>query len=145
MTAFVVDASIACKAVVDEDASDLAHALFAGGDQLIAPNYVLIECANALRKKVATGYLDKAGALSAYDDLTGLPFDLVPVTPTLIRAALELSFAIGHPAQDCLYLALARERAAQVVSDDAKFIKAVRRHRRLASLIVSIAQAAAAP
>jgi predicted nucleic acid-binding protein len=110
MATFVVDASIACKAVVDEDGSSLAHALFSGDDQLVAPSYVLIECANALRKKVVTGGLDRAAALAAYDDLVGLPFELVAVTPTLTRDALELALAIGHPAQDCLYLALARER-----------------------------------
>jgi predicted nucleic acid-binding protein len=142
MALFVVDASIACKAVVAEDGSDLAHALFAGRDRLVAPSYLLIECANALRKKVAGRYLDRAAAVAAYDDLVGLPFELVPVTSTLTRGALELALSIGHPAQDCLYLALARERTAQVVSDDAKFIKTVRRHRDVSKLILSIAETA---
>jgi len=143
MAAFVVDASIACKAVVEEAGSVLAHTLFSGDDRLVAPSYVLIECANALRKKAASGGLDRASAVAAYDDLVGLPFELVPVTSTLTRDALELALAIGHPVQDCIYLAVAREQAASVVTADMAFVRAVRRHRDLAALIVPITEAAA--
>jgi predicted nucleic acid-binding protein len=120
---------------VDEKHSELASAPFAGADRLVAPNHLLIECANALRKKVAAGDLHADDASAGYDDLTGLPFELVAVTPALTREALELGRALGHPAQDCLYLALARARAARVVTDDMKFLKAVRRHRGVAGLI----------
>jgi predicted nucleic acid-binding protein len=143
MAILVVDASVACKAVVDEQHSDAAHALFAGTDHLLAPSYLLIECANALRKKVAAGQLEPAGALAAYDDLAGAPLELLAVTAMQTREALGLALAIAHPVQDCIYLALARERGARVVTADVAFVRAVRRHRGLASLIVPITEAAA--
>src|SRR5258708_6111999 len=130
----VVDASVACKAIVDEDQSDAAHALFSGTDPLIAPAYLLLEGANALRKKVAAGQLERAGALAAYDDLVGAALELVPVTPTLAREALSIALAIGHPVQDCIYLALAQERHARVVTADPPFLPAVRRAPAAATL-----------
>ena len=136
---FVVDASVACKAVVDEPLSDAAHALFAGTDPLVAPSYLLIECANALRKKVAAAELDRAGALAAYDDLAGAPLEFAPVTPGLTRQALSLALALGHPVQDCLYLALAQDRRGRIVTADDAFVRAVRRHRDLASLVIRLA------
>lgn len=50
---FVVDASVAVKWVLREPDRELAYDLFAHA--LLAPDLMLLECANALRTRVARG------------------------------------------------------------------------------------------
>ena len=64
MSALVIDASVAIKLVLNESDSDLAHNLI-GARPLAAPEFLLLECGNALwataRRKVISGEQAAAG------------------------------------------------------------------------------------
>ncbi|MGP9819776.1 type II toxin-antitoxin system VapC family toxin [Salinarimonas sp. NSM] len=122
--ALVVDASVALKWYVDEDGADEAEAILAGPDLLCAPNLILFEVGNALRKHVLRGTMTAAYAMRSVRSLGRAIRDPQPLS-RLASRALELSLELGHPIYDCAYIALALDmRHARLATAD----------RRLASL-----------
>ena len=122
----VVDASVAVQWVVPEQGSEHSDTLL-GRDDLIAPGLLLIEAANALRRKIAAGdvRLEQAQlGLGLIDD----SLSLLPVDVSLTRDALALSNAISHPVYDCVYLALALRDGARFVSHDQQLMRRLERH-----------------
>ena len=113
----IVDASVAVKWVSEEPESLAARDLFAGGNRLIAPEHLLFEVANALRKKLARGAVTRVQATSAVL-VTAQAFDELVETRPLLAKAVELAFDFNHAVYDCIYLALAlRERAPLITVD----------------------------
>lgn len=51
----VVDASVACKWVLEEEDSGQARMLIGTAGQLIAPTVILAETANVLRRRIQNG------------------------------------------------------------------------------------------
>jgi predicted nucleic acid-binding protein len=131
----IVDASVAVKWVVPEAGSDRAAAL--ATCRLAAPDLLDAECANVLWVKVTRGELSETDALTRIAHLVAAPVDRVPCRE-VATAALKLSIELGHPAYDCLYLALAIRTAVPLVTADAKFLKAVASHPYLAPSIVGL-------
>jgi len=131
----IIDASVAVKWVVPEIGSDRAAALAAY--RLSAPDLLDAECANVLWVKVTRGEIDESDALARIARLTTAPVDRVSCRE-LASAALKLSIDLGHPAYDCLYLALAIRAAVPLVTADAKFLQAVASHPYLAAQIIGL-------
>jgi predicted nucleic acid-binding protein len=129
----VVDASVALKWVLPEAGSEAALGLI-GRNRLIAPDLLAVEAGNALWLRVRRRELTAVEARTALVDLLGAPVDYVPDRP-LARAALSLAADLGYPAYDCVYLALAMERAGIVVTADRRFAAAVTAHPYLAGLV----------
>jgi len=102
----VADASIVMKWILEEPGSDDAALLIANADQVYAPEIVLAECANAIWKRVAHGWMDIEDAPLPLGDLMALPILLVGLR-ALTPSALDLALAYGHPICDCYYLAAA--------------------------------------
>ncbi len=125
MTAFVVDASVVIKWVVQEEGSDAAVRLIEG-PTLSAPDLLIPECANILWKKVRREELTCEEAVLAAELLMRADIELVP-TRALMSAALRLAVDLGHAAYDCMYLALAMERGDTFVTADGKFARLVAR------------------
>lgn len=121
---YVVDASVVIKWYVDEVRHPQARALLTGADDLTAPDFVLVEVANIVWKKVQRGEMD---AVMAAEFLRAAPEKLGRLSPTrpLLARALELALALDHPVYDCLYLALAEAAEGVVVTDDRRFHAAV--------------------
>jgi predicted nucleic acid-binding protein len=117
VTDYVIDASVAVKWVVEEDGTDAAVALLA--HNLFAPDFMLVECANILWKKHRRGELTQDEALLAASVLAGSEVAFTSARP-LMEPAARLAMALGHPAYDCLYLALAQSRGCSLVTADAK-------------------------
>lgn len=136
----VVDASVAAKWIVHEQDSEAAVEIALSGRDLLAPQYVLVEVANAVRKNVKSGHLDAAAATAAWEELLRSPLALTEVDISLATAAFELGLALQHPVQDCLYLALALRADAQVLTDDRRFAAAVRRRAELAGRVVLLGE-----
>jgi predicted nucleic acid-binding protein len=118
---FVVDASVALKWYVPEENADLADDILRSGRQLIAPQIVVAEVANASWKLVRKGQLDPkqhhriAAAVAR-------PFDLLaPLTALLPRAA-AIALELDHPIYDCFYLALGEARTAPLITDDRRLL-----------------------
>ncbi|MBG0795922.1 type II toxin-antitoxin system VapC family toxin [Methylocystis sp. H62] len=118
----VVDASVAVKWYVAEAWRTEARNVLASAAELIAPDIILTEVANALRRKVTEGTVTKEQALNALDDLPASFSRIVHAEQTL-RAAFDLALSLSHPFPDCVYLACAIMNGANLVTDDRKFLE----------------------
>ncbi len=107
MSGFVIDASIAVKWVIEEPGTGLALAL--RHRPLIAPELLAAECANILWKKAHRSDVE-----------------LRPMRP-LMAAATALAIALGHPACDCVYLALAAAADLPFVTADTRLLSRIAR------------------
>lgn len=123
MTAVVIDASVAIKWVVEEPGTDAALTI-KRESILVAPDLLVSECANILWKKTRRNELTRKEADLACRLLEGAPIELVP-TRLLLRATTRLAVALDHPAYDCVYLALARERRCRFVTADERLLRKI--------------------
>lgn len=126
----VVDASVVVRWIVPERGAAEALDLLARPIDWIAPRLMLTEVAAALRRKVEGGELRRDLAAQ------GLSFVLSAVArgvlrldrdEAVIQTALALALAHRHQVPDCLYLALAEQAGAAIVTAD----------RRLSELAVA--------
>ena len=135
----MVDASVALKWVLDEPDSHLAHALAAGSEPLLMPDFWLAEATNVLwlqvRRRIFTADEAREGL--------ALLRALVPPTPTCLMALHEVALEIGletdHPTYDTLYLAFAIAMGARgLFVADRAFVRDMRRHSDPALLAMMI-------
>ena len=122
----VIDASVAVKFVTEEPGSDAAYEIVVGPDSLIAPDWVIAECANAIGKKVLGNQLSRAGAEASFAELPRF-FARLFQSDRLLDAGFQLALDIDHAFYDCLYLALAIREGAPLVTADEGLVKAARR------------------
>ena len=120
----VVDANIVTKWFVDQVHSDLAELVQNSTQPLLAPQLMIAEVADALRKHVRVGDISIEQAREA---LASLPrsFSEIVAMEQIADAALTLARKIEHSAYDCFYLALAESRSAQLVTADTRLINRV--------------------
>ena len=119
---WVVDASIAVKWVIPEVLSDKADRVRDGEDDVLAPDLLLVEVANALWKKTAAEEISAREADAAFDLVRRSGIDLRPTAPLLPRA-MDLARRLGHPVNDCVYLALAEREDAAFVTADQRLLR----------------------
>lgn len=94
------------------------------GDDLHAPDLLLIECANALWKRVGRGELDRDSAMTAINAVSSLEdLDRHPLDEQLVPPALSLAMAHSLTAYDAAYAALAVQLGGTVISGDARFVE----------------------
>jgi predicted nucleic acid-binding protein len=119
---YVLDASVLAALYVDDPASAESEALLArlapGRDEVHAPDFMLIEVANVLWKRVRRGELVAADAMTAIADCSAAAIRSHPAG-ALARPALGLALAHGLTAYDATYVALAAAIGGVVVSNDA--------------------------
>jgi predicted nucleic acid-binding protein len=135
-SAFVVDASVVVKWVVREALSERA-ALLLDGRTLHAPDLVLVEAANALWAMRRRGALPEEAPAEALAVLLRAPL-VIAASAAVLERALALATALGHPVYDCVYLSLAAEVAAPLVTADARLLAAAARDRDAARLVVPL-------
>ncbi len=119
---YVIDASVALKWFLTEEDSRGADALFdaflRSRAELLAPDVLLLEVANALWKQTALlKLLRSEEAVSIFHDFITLPLNLQPSNP-LASLALNLAVKFQHPVYDMLYCALAIENDCEFVTAD---------------------------
>ena len=114
----VVDASVACKWLVEEDGSEAAAAVLDGGESLVAPDLIVAEVCNALWRKLRAGEIAPAQAEAGVESLAGIFDDLVASGRLAVRA-FAIAEALRHPVYDCFYLALAEQGDTRLVTADA--------------------------
>lgn len=116
----VVDASVAVKWFILEERRDLARRLFGAGFSRIAPDFLQLEVANVLSRKLRDGTIERSQCQVA---MSALSDGLVAMVPSMIHIgrAFQLSAQIRHALYDCLYVAVAEAEDATVVTDDEKF------------------------
>ncbi len=122
----VVDANIGVKLVVLEPGRDELFVRISDEPELVAPDWLLVEAGHALWRKAKLGEIDQAKAEAALIALPGFFESLDSVTPLIARAQ-KLAFDLDHWVYDCVYLALAIDREAVLLTADKKFANAAKR------------------
>jgi len=119
MARYVLDASVLAALYLEDPASDPSAAAVARIDdeELHAPDFVLLEVANVLWKRVRRGQIQAGAALAAIEDTPIASLRLHP-TEQLVPQALALALAHGFTAYDALYVALATRVGGTVVTND---------------------------
>lgn len=129
----IVDASVAVKWVSEEDGSAAAMRLL-DEEMLAAPDFLIVECAHALRVKARRGGLGQAEAKAALGAIQSLPIQLFRASDYAV-AAQALAFELDATVYDSLYLAVALAEGAVLVTADRAFAAGVARHGVHASAV----------
>lgn len=121
MTGLVVDASVAMKWYVNEAGSLAAHRILESSVNLHAPSLMRLELINGMwknwRKKIVSEQEIRDAA-----SLVERAIGSWRQTGDLLEAALSLSIALDHVIYDCLYLALAKEIGATLITADKRLL-----------------------
>ena len=125
-----IDANVAVKAVVREDLSEEAEALIADAlnteVRLIAPHFFDAEVYGAIRKKVYSGDIPAEAGETAFNDLRGLPVQVLSTSHLLDRSwEIAKEFHLRW-LYDAFYVALAEERACILWTADMELYNAVK-------------------
>ncbi len=124
MTTLVVDASVAAKWFLPEPDAPAALRLLDGSHRLVAPDLICAEVGNLVWKLHSRGALDKSEALELIEHFLSMPLE-IHETGFLLGPALEVAMVTQRTVYDSLYLALAIELDASVVTADERWINAV--------------------
>ena len=127
----VVDASVAVKWVLPEahsdEAAELAELRNSGRIRLIAPRLIVVEVASAVSKRCRRKQLTLSEGEEAFRLFErGCP-SLIDEMPH-VRTALRLSVEHQLSFWDGIYLAIAIENRADLVTADARLYKSISRH-----------------
>lgn len=126
----VVDASVALKWVVTEPGTAEAVALLAqlagGTVTLVAPEHLIGEVGNGLRKRVAQGVLAADDATAALDALAELGLEFIGGQERWFRT-LRAALAWSLTTSDALYVQLARDLDAELVTADGRLADSAQR------------------
>jgi predicted nucleic acid-binding protein len=126
----VADTSVLLKLVLPEIRSEIAVGL--RGEGLAAPSIWLAEAGNALWRKVQIGEISSNEGLALIRALTGGGIATLPMDDR-VEDALRLAVQLKHPIYDCFFLDAAIRHDTVVVTDDARFAQAVRKHKKWSS------------
>jgi predicted nucleic acid-binding protein len=126
----IVDASVAVKWVMAEENGDAALRLLEGGFELAAPAHWLGEAASAIWAAFRRGDLVAQEAHERAAFLAATPITPVPLE-RLVTDAMGIAVRLGVTIYDALYLALAEEREAMLITDDRRLLSAVHGDRQL--------------
>ncbi len=122
----VLDATVAIKILTREPGSDAALNRIVQEVDRLAPDWIRIEVASALAKKVKFNGLSERAAVAGKASLPLLVTGEA-ATLDLLDEAFALSLRLSHAVYDCLYLALAQREDCPVVTHDADFARAAQR------------------
>jgi predicted nucleic acid-binding protein len=126
LTPCVIDASVTVKWFLPEPHSAAAIALLRAGHALLAPDLLWAEFGNALAKRCQTGELTIAEATRMTVALERYSISFHATRP-LVPRGLQIAATLGRTLYDSLYLALAVQAKAELVTADQKYVEAVRR------------------
>lgn len=131
MTFWVVDASVALKWCLPAEtellvpqALDLLASYRRGEVQFLVPDLFWPEVANAVWKSAWKQKIDHAGAETAYAKIAELDIPTIP-SYEFIPKALQLAVSYRRTVYDSLYIALAMQSRAAVITADERLVNAV--------------------
>jgi len=124
MKPLVVDASVVAAAFFPEKHTEAVRTLLISEDNLCAPDLIYAEVANVVWKRHRRGEIDDEEASGLLADMLDLPLEITP-SEQLVQAALELAMRTGRTVYDCLYIALAVQRKAVMLSGDQRLVSAL--------------------
>lgn len=134
MSLFVLDASVAAKwflpaagETLRDEALRLLQRYTNGQLRFVVPDLFWAEFANILWKAVRQGRWTKASADTAIAAMTDRNLPTVP-SVTLIEQAFTIATAFDRTVYDSLYVALAVNSKAQLVTADERLARALAAH-----------------
>lgn len=121
MNPAVLDASALVALLLDAGAAGRWVAGQVAGRQLAAPELVMFETANVLRRRAAVGAVSQAEASLAHEDLRALALELWPYAVCAERAwQLRANLTV----QDASYVAVAERLGADLLTLDVRLARA---------------------
>lgn len=119
MPAYVLDASVLAALYVDDPATKQSEAALQRieKDELHAPDFVVLEVANVLWKRVRREELHAEDAMAAIADLSAASIQLHPIGG-LVAQSLALALSHGFTTYDATYVALATRVGGIVITND---------------------------
>ena len=124
MSVYVVDASVAAKWFFNEVHSEDALRFLTPANQLLAPDFVLLELENLVCKRIRRSEITESEGRDLREAFRTLPMELYPFS-SLADSAFELAVLTGRSPYDCLYLALAVAIDATVLTADRRLFDAL--------------------
>lgn len=119
-TRVVVDSSVALKWFLHEPDSDKAVLVLKPGAVLLAPDLLLAEVANGLRRQQRNNVISRDAVQKAIAGLASVFAELVPAEKLIVRA-LQNSQSLDHSIYDCLFLTVSQMHNVPLVTADAAF------------------------
>jgi predicted nucleic acid-binding protein len=119
VAAYVLDASVLAALYVEDQATEQSEVALARveKDELHAPDFVVLEVANVLWKRVRREELYAEDAMAAVADLSAAPIQFHSVGG-LVAQSLALALAHGFTTYDAAYVALATRVGGIVITND---------------------------
>jgi predicted nucleic acid-binding protein len=126
----VIDASIAVKWFVNEKDSDKALQLRSsylnGVVELVAPNLILYEVADALRFHPHYDFTE-ANLFDSIDTLRDMQIAVAPTTDTWLKA-FSISISENLSIFDAVYVAMSEVLNARLITSDKELVEKLNRH-----------------
>ncbi len=122
MPNYIVDASIIADFLLPGNYTSNAETLIELLDDtttLLVPEFCLVECTNALWKRVQRREISQQDATNLADDLELLPLTLVAVKTLLLRA-LQIGLQHKLAIYDSVYIALAERHNLPLITADVR-------------------------
>jgi predicted nucleic acid-binding protein len=119
----VIDANVAIKWFVTESLHAEARRLLGGGDDLHAPDFLVVELANVAWKKAKRQEITRQQA----EQISTACLEGVPVlhaSSALVERATRIALDLDHPVYDCIYIACAEAVGGVLVTADEKMMRA---------------------
>ncbi len=122
----ILDASVVIKWFSEEEytekALELRERIRYGEEQVIEPDLLLYELANALKYNPHFEVQDVCDALTSLFDMN---IDIVTPLPEIIDVAIKLAFEHAITVYDAFYIALAQETGLILITADKKLYERV--------------------
>jgi predicted nucleic acid-binding protein len=132
----VLDASVVLKWFVKEADSDQALKLreefYAGGREIVVPDLLLFEIANALRFNPSFSSREISDSL---DTLLGMGIEIITPTLSLLSKTVELAREFDLTCYDATYIALAEELGFEFLTADEKLFRKIEKSSNLKTSI----------
>ena len=119
-TSISIDASVAVKAIVEEQLSENARGVLASHDLVLAPAHAYAEIAEVIYRKFSAGHIEERQVILALERLPKI-LTLIPLDSIIIDA-FSIAKDIRHSVYDCLYVAAALKHGTELITADAKLV-----------------------
>ena len=130
----VLDASVILKWFVEEEDSDQALKLreefYTGAREIVVPDLLLFEVANALRYNPSFTAKD---VQEAVDTLFAMEIEIITPTSSLLSKTIELAKDFDVTCYDAAYLALAEGLGFEFITADERFYRKVSEKAQLSA------------